>query len=117
MRHASRWDGAGREAGVPESTRADILWHTTPSVTHPYSMAQIVELHDALERNKADGGRWNKSLATLKLEQREGHVGMSVPQRSPRQRKRVSPCEVNPWIEEPKFWCSWQDSNPGPLGS
>ena len=35
-----------REAGVPEPTRADILWHTSPSMTHHYSMAQIVELHD-----------------------------------------------------------------------
>ena len=61
-----------REAGVPDSTRADILWHSTPSMTHHYSMAQIVEIYEALERIKADTGRWNKSLATLKLEQQEG---------------------------------------------
>lgn len=58
-----------REAGVGDSTRADILWHTTQSMTHHYSMAQIVELHEALEKIKADTGLWNKSLATLRLEQ------------------------------------------------
>ncbi len=35
-------------------------------------MAQIVELHGALEKIKADTGAWNKSLATLKLEQQAG---------------------------------------------
>lgn len=79
-----------REVGVPESTRADILWHTTPSVTHHYSMAQIVELHDALERIKADSGRWNKSLATLKLEQREGQPGDVSPPKVPQAKKNGS---------------------------
>jgi hypothetical protein len=46
------------------------LTHTHPAATHHYSMAQIVELHTALERIKEDASRWNKSLATLKLEQR-----------------------------------------------
>jgi len=58
-----------REAGVPEGTRADILWHSTPSMTHHYSVAQIVELHAALEKVKDDNGRWNKSLLTLRREQ------------------------------------------------
>ena len=57
-----------REAGVSESTVADILWHNTRSMTHHYSAAQIVELHGALERIKADNGDWNKSLATLRAE-------------------------------------------------
>lgn len=60
-----------REAGVPESTTADILWHSKQSMTHHYSMAQIVELHAALEKIKADTGRWNKSLQTLRMEQQE----------------------------------------------
>lgn len=75
-----------REARVPESTRADILWHTSPSMTHDYSMAQIVELRGALEKIKDDTGCWNKSLATLRLEQ-EARGGAQVPQKSPRQRK------------------------------
>lgn len=60
-----------REAGVPESTVADILWHSSPSMTRHYSMAQIVELHAALEKIKEDTGRWNKSLATLRREHEE----------------------------------------------
>ena len=40
-------------------------------------MAQIVELHAALEKIKADTGRWNKSLATLKLEQQAGKQAAS----------------------------------------
>jgi integrase len=75
-----------REAGVPESTRADILWHTSPSMTHHYSMAQIVELHAALEKIKEDTGRWNKSLATLKLEQEAARREASPP-KVPQQRK------------------------------
>ena len=59
-----------REAGVQESTVADILWHSTQSMTHHYSTAQVVELHGALEKIKADDGQWNKSLATLKMEQK-----------------------------------------------
>ena len=75
-----------REAGVSESTRADILWHTSPTMTHHYSMAQIIELHGALEKIKADSGAWNKSLATLKLEQQAGKRGTS-PAKVPQQRK------------------------------
>jgi len=75
-----------REAGVTESTRADILWHTGPTMTHHYSMAQIVELHAALEKIKDDTGRWNKSLATLKLEQQEARRDGS-PAKVPQQKQ------------------------------
>lgn len=75
-----------REAGVQESTRADILWHTSPSMTHHYSMAQIVELHGALEKIREDNGRWNKSLATLRLEQEAMRRDTSPP-KVPQQRK------------------------------
>ncbi len=75
-----------REAGVAESTRADILWHTSPSMTHHYSMAQIVELHGALEKIKEDSGCWNKSLATLRLEQEATRRDASPP-KVPRQEK------------------------------
>lgn len=61
-----------REAGVAEETIADLLWHTTRSITRHYSVAQIVELHTALEKIKAETGTWNKSLATLRLEQQTG---------------------------------------------
>ena len=58
-----------REMGVHESTVADILWHKTRTMTQHYSMGQLVELHDSLEKIKQDSGRWNKSLATLRREQ------------------------------------------------
>jgi integrase len=75
-----------REAGVPEGTRADILWHSTPSMTHHYSVAQIVELHAALEKVKDDSGRWNKSLLTLRREQ-EAARGELGPPKVPQQEK------------------------------
>lgn len=75
-----------REAGVGESTIADILWHSTGTITAHYSVAQIVELHGALERIRADDGRWNKSLATLRLEQQEKAGGPS-PHKVPAQKK------------------------------
>jgi hypothetical protein len=76
---------------VPESTVADILWHSNPSMTRHYSMAQIVELHAALEKIKEDTGRWN-SLATLRREHEEavrGTLGEKVPQKSPSKEKRL----------------------------
>lgn len=60
-----------REAGVAESTVSEVLWHSTKTMTQHYSMAQIVELHAALEKIKADSGKWNKTLATLRQEQEE----------------------------------------------
>jgi len=71
-----------REAGVPKSTVADMLWHSSLTMTRHYSVAQIVELHAALEKIKdgqrpegAAGGRWNKSLATLRREREEAARG------------------------------------------
>jgi len=66
-----------REAGVSESTVSDVVWHSTRSMTHHYSVAQIVELDSALEQIKDDLGRWNKSLAMLKLEQKGQPAGAS----------------------------------------
>ncbi|WP_366558838.1 tyrosine-type recombinase/integrase [Polaromonas sp.] len=68
-----------REAGVSEGTRSDILWHTTTSMTQHYSVAQIVELHAALEKIKDDTGRWNKSLATLRMEQEDAIRELTYP--------------------------------------
>ena len=55
-----------REAGVLEGAIAVLLWYSTGSMTRHYSVAQILELHGALEKIKADSGQWNKSLATLR---------------------------------------------------
>lgn len=75
-----------REAGVAEGTIADILWHSKQSMTQHYSVAQIVELHGALEKIRADNGTWNKSLATLRMEQQEAMRAEATPPRIP-QRK------------------------------
>lgn len=72
-----------REAGVPESTAADVLWHSVKTMTQHYSMAQIAELHAALEKVKADSGRWNKTLATLRQEQEERELGKPTPPKVP----------------------------------
>ena len=74
---------SGREGG--RRTRADVLWHTSPTMTHHYGRAQIAELHAALEKIK-DTGRWNKSLATLRLEQQAPKRATS-PARVPQQEK------------------------------
>lgn len=55
-----------REANVVESSRKDVLWHSKRSVTDHYSMAQIRELHDALEKLTQLSNGWNKSLQALK---------------------------------------------------
>ena len=49
-----------REAGVPESTIADILWHTR--MGH-YSGAQALKTFDALERITNERG--NRTLAMI----------------------------------------------------
>ena len=75
-----------REAGVQEGTIADLLWHSTTTMRRHYSVAQIVELHAALEKVKKDSGRWNKSLQTLRREQ-EGQRAEAAPPKVPQQRK------------------------------
>jgi len=54
-----------REAGVKEETIADILWHNRRGMTAHYSMAQIVEIRDALELITDERNRFNKSLSML----------------------------------------------------
>ncbi|WP_310732341.1 tyrosine-type recombinase/integrase [Ideonella sp. A 288] len=94
-----------REASVPEPTIRDVLWHVSSSITHHYTVAQIVELHGALEKIKEDSGRWNKSLATLRQEheaRRKEQRGAKVPQKSPtgekHKEKRASSFGANPLI-------------------
>jgi len=59
-----------REAGVSKSTRSAVLWHTDKDITEHYSMAQIVEIFEALEKIKDESNRWNISLESLKRESR-----------------------------------------------
>jgi integrase len=57
--------GRLREAGVPEETRAEVLWHSKGSITTHYSEAMVRELRSALELIKDDRGLKNLSLRTL----------------------------------------------------
>ena len=57
-----------------------ILWHSKQSMTQHYSVAQIVELHGALEKIRADNGTWNKSVAMLRLEHDALRGKVSPPQ-------------------------------------
>lgn len=63
-----------REAGVAESTIADLLWHSGGSITAHYSMAQLAELHRAVKMIESEVHGWNKSLATLRREALEARL-------------------------------------------
>jgi integrase len=65
-----------REAGVPESTRADILWHSHAGMTAHYSVAQVVEIREALEKITDERHANNVSLASII---REAKVPTKVP--------------------------------------
>ncbi len=57
-----------REAEVREETIADILWHTRPNMTAHYSVAQVAELLEALNRISDERHRTNRSLAMIARE-------------------------------------------------
>ena len=59
-----------REAGVIEETRDDILWHKRPGMPAHYSVAQVVEIREALELITSERHAQNVSLASLVREKR-----------------------------------------------
>lgn len=59
-----------REAGVAEETRADILWHVRKGMPQHYAVAQIREIHDALEHITDERHGWNRTLASIQRDQR-----------------------------------------------
>lgn len=69
-----------REAGVPESTISEVLWHSTKTMTGHYSMAQIVEIFEALEKIKDETNRWNVSLQSLVRDAAKGRLAAKSPQ-------------------------------------
>ena len=75
-----------REAGVREETIADVLWHTRRGMTAHYSVAQIEELLDALERITDERSRTNRSLEMIRREQ----LGKSSPQKVPTKSKKAN---------------------------
>lgn len=76
-----------REAGVREETIADVLWHTRRGMTAHYSVAQIEELVEALERITDERSRTNRSLEMIRREQ----VGKRSPQFVPTESKKANP--------------------------
>ena len=72
-----------REAEVREETIADILWHIRPGMTAHYSVVQVGELVEALNRITDERGRTNRSLAMIAREAR----GDQSPQNVPKQEK------------------------------
>lgn len=68
-----------REAEVREETIADILWHTRPGMTAHYSVAQVTELVEALNRITDERNRTNRSLAMIAREAFEERKSPKVP--------------------------------------
>jgi hypothetical protein len=59
-----------REAEVREETIAGILWHVCPGMTARYSVAQVAELVNALNRITDERSRTNRSLEMIAPEAR-----------------------------------------------
>jgi len=76
-----------REAGVREETIADVLWHTRRGMTAHYSVAQIEELLEALERITDERSRTNRSLEMIRREQ----MGKRSPPKVPTESKKANP--------------------------
>jgi len=72
-----------REAGIREETIADILWHTRQGMTAHYSVVQIEELVEALNRITDERSRVNRSLDMIRREQ----IGTQSPHKVPPARK------------------------------
>lgn len=72
-----------RESEVREETIADILWHNRPSMTAHYSVAQVRELYEALNRISNESNRVNRSLVMIAREA----INVKVPQKSPDNKK------------------------------
>ena len=68
-----------REASVLDRTQDAILWHSSKTMTAHYSMAQIVEVFEALEKIKDETNRWNISLQSLVREAAVARVTVKSP--------------------------------------
>ncbi|MHB8347998.1 MAG: tyrosine-type recombinase/integrase [Acidiferrobacterales bacterium] len=71
-----------REAGVPEHTVADVLWHTRAGMTAHYSVVQAKEIVDALERITSEAHRQNRTLGMIAREA-QGLKGGESPRKVP----------------------------------
>lgn len=68
-----------REAGVREETISDVLWHTRRGMTAHYSVAQIEELLEAMERITDERSRVNRSLDMIRRERGQKQPPREVP--------------------------------------
>lgn len=68
-----------REAGVREETISDVLWHTRRGMTAHYSVAQIEELLDAMERITDERSRVNRSLDMIRRERGQKQAPRELP--------------------------------------
>ena len=57
-----------REAACADRTVKDILWHSGGTMTEHYSVAQVIEIYDALQKIKDESDRPNVSLRSLLFE-------------------------------------------------
>lgn len=63
-----------REVNASERTIDDVLWHKDGSMSAHYSIAQILEMFDALQSITTESGRKNVSLRTLIHERNQRRV-------------------------------------------
>lgn len=73
-----------REAGVNEETRADILWHNRKGMPQHYAVAQLREIHAALELISDERFAFNRSLASIV---RDAQDAKEVPETGTLERK------------------------------
>ncbi|WP_371325460.1 tyrosine-type recombinase/integrase [Dechloromonas sp. ZY10] len=78
-----------REAGVREETISDILWHTRRGMTAHYSVAQIEELVEALERITDERSRTNRSLEMIRREMMGKRTPPFVPAESKKANQKI----------------------------
>ena len=68
-----------RETDVREETITAILWHARPGMTAHYSVAQVVELVEALHRITDERHGTNRSLAMIAREALEAKKSPNSP--------------------------------------
>ena len=70
-----------RESKVREKTIADVLSHSRAGMTAHYSVAQVTELFEALNRVSDESNRVNRSLVMIARDARNLKVPPKVPRR------------------------------------
>lgn len=79
-----------RESEVREATIADILWHNRTSMTAHYSVAQVTEIYEALNKISDESNRVNRSLLMIALEAKN----LKAPHKSPNKQKGLEAISI-----------------------